>query len=124
MDTHVGNALKPVTSGRVHRSQTRRDVQSGEEVFLHIADTIFHPPLFIGAAHIAGPGFEAIVGGKVQIAGVEGHLLTHGMTQHAGLEVVDENRAWDATKILQPIAMTGQEVLHGFPAGELHIGHA
>ena len=64
------------------------------------------------------------MGGEVQIAGIEDGFVAEAMAQDSGLEVVDEDGAGRAAKKLQRVLMAGEEVFHGFAAGELDIGHA
>ena len=47
------------------------DLQAGEEVLLDVADDVFDAALFVGLAHVAGAGLEAVVGGEVEVAGIE-----------------------------------------------------
>lgn len=124
VDADIGHGFHPVPGRRVHGGKSRRDVQTGKEVLFDVAHSVFNPPFFVCAPHVAGAGFEAVVGGKVQIARVEGGLLAHGVAQYTRLEVVDEHRARDTPKVIEGVALAGQEVLHGFPTGELDVGHA
>ncbi len=124
VDACVGDGAQPLARGRVHGKQTGRDFQSGKEVFLHVADEVFHAPFFVGFAHVAGADLEAVMGGKVEIARGEGGLLSERMQEHAGLEVVDKDCGGSAAKKLERVVVAGQKVLQTFPAGELDIGHA
>ena len=124
MDAHVGDGFQPPPGGGIHRAKAGGDFQSGEEVFLHVADGVFHPAFFVGLAHIAGAGLEAVVRGKVKVARMEACRLAQRMAEHAGLEVVDEDRSRRAAKILQPILVAAEEVLQAFPTGELDVGQA
>jgi hypothetical protein len=124
VDAHVGDCVHPVACRRVHGTDGVGQLQSGEEVFLHITDGVFDPALFIGFAHVAGTGLEAVMGGEVQIARIEYGAFTKAMAQHTGLEVVYQDDAGGAAKELQGIVVASEEVFRGLAAGELHIGHA
>ena len=124
VDAGVGDGREPLPGGRVHGHESGRDIQAGEEVFLHVAHEVFHAPLFVGLAHIAGSGLEAVVGGEVEVARMKDGFLAERMQEHAGLEVVDQDRAGRAAKKFERVLVAGQEVLQAFPAGELDVGHA
>ena len=70
MDAHVGHRLKPVSGGRAEGGIIR-DLKACEEVFFDIAHRVFHPALFVAAAHVAGGDRKAVVVGKVEISGIE-----------------------------------------------------
>jgi len=99
-------------------------IPPGEEVFLHIAHAVFDAAFFVGFAHVAGAGFKAVMGGEVEVAGIEDGAFAERMFEHPGLEVVDEDDAGRAAEKLQRILVAGEEVFHGLAAGELHVGHA
>ena len=111
-------------AGGVDGAEAVGQLQSGEEVFLHVTDGVFDAAFFVGFAHVAGAGLEAVMGGEVQIAGIEDGAFAEAMAQHAGLEVVDEDDAGRAAEELQGVVVAGEEVFHGLAAGELDIGHA
>ena len=120
----VGDGVEPVAAGGVDGAEAVREVESGEQVFLHVADEVFDAAFFVGFAHGAGAGFEAVVGGEVEVAGIEDGLLAEAVAEHAGLEVVDEDDAGGAAEELQGVLMAGEEVFGGLAAGELDVGHA
>ena len=120
---HVGNSGEPVTGGGVESTKAVRNVESGEEIFLHISDAVFDTAFFVGLAHVASAGFKAVMGGEVEVAGMEDGALAEWMFQDSGLEVVYQDGAGRAAEKLQRVLMAGEEVFHCFAAGELYIGH-
>ncbi len=119
----VGNRVHPLAGGGVDRAQGGRQLQTGQEVLLHIADAVLDAALFVDLAHVAGTRGEAVMGREVEVSQIEDGVPAHGMDEHAGLEVVDDDLAGDGTERFKGIAVTGQEVFEGFAGGELDVDH-
>ena len=61
--------------GGVDGAQAAGQLQPGEEVFLHVTDSVFDAPFFVGFAHIAGAGLKAVMGRKIEVARMERGLF-------------------------------------------------
>lgn len=55
METEVGDGVAPDDGGWVDGGEGR-NVQAGEEVLLHVADAIFHAPLFVAFGDMQATG--------------------------------------------------------------------
>jgi len=89
-----------------------------------VADGVLDDALFVGFADIAGLDGEAIVGGKVCVAGVEEGSEPVGMGEHGGLAVIDHDGGRDTAEELEGMAMAGEEVLSALTEGKLDVEHA
>ena len=89
MIAHVGDGGEPLASGGVDGADAVGKIQTREKVLFHVSDEVFDAPFFIGLADIAGTRLEAVMGGEVQIAGIEDGFVAEAMAQDSGLEVVD-----------------------------------
>ena len=74
VDAHVGDGVEPVAGGGVERAEVG-DVESGEEVFLHVADAGLDAAFLVSGADVARCDFEAVMTGEVGVAGVEHRCL-------------------------------------------------
>ena len=75
VQTHVGHGVHPLARGDIEGAQTVGKFQSGQEVLLYVTDKVFDPAFLIGLAHIAGPGFKAVMSCKVEVTRIEDCLL-------------------------------------------------
>lgn len=121
VETHVGDGVEPVTGSGMDGGEAG-DFQAVEEVLLHIADARFDAALRVCAFDVTRHGQEAVVGGEVQVTGMELGALAQGMLEDADLEVVDHyppggNRAEE----LEGMAVAGEELFRAFGQGELAV---
>ena len=124
MVADVGDGIEPMAGGGVDGAEAVRWVESGEQVFLHVTDGVFDATFFVGFADVAGAGFEAVVGGEVEVAGIEDGFVAEAVAEDSGFEVVDEDGGGGAAEKFEGVLMAGEEVFGGFAAGEFDIGHA
>jgi hypothetical protein len=99
-------------------------LQTGEEILFHVAHAVFHPAFFIALANITGGNSKAVVRGKVQVFRIEHRGLAHGALQDGGVEVVDHDFVWNASKEVKGMLVAGEEVFHRLGDGELDVQHA
>jgi hypothetical protein len=52
---------------------------------------------------------------------MKGHGTTHGMRQHACLEVVQHHIAWHTAKEREGVLLARQEMFHRFGEGKFHL---
>ncbi len=72
---HVGDGASHCRAAVLMAAKPGWHLQSGEEVFLHVADEVFDTAFFVGFAHVAGAGLEPVVGGEVEVARMEHGLF-------------------------------------------------
>ena len=124
VDAHVGDGVEPVSGGGVERAEVG-DVESGEEVLLHVADAGLDAAFLVSGADVARCDFEAVMTGEVGVAGIEHRCLADRALQHGGLQVVDHDFGWDpACEGFEGVHMAAEEVLHGLGDGELDVHQA
>jgi len=123
VDADIGHLAQPLVCGG---AQCRKagNVQAVEEVAFDIADGVFDAAFFIGLAHAAGDGAEAVMGGKVQIPGMKQGGRAQGMAQHAGLEVVNHDFPGDAAEKVEGPLMAGEEPFHALAQRKLDVQEA
>jgi hypothetical protein len=90
VEANVGDGVEPLPEGGVEGGEAG-EVQAVEEVLLHIADARFNPTFLVGAFDRAGHGLEAVVGGEVQVAGMELGALSQGVLEDTHFEVVNHD---------------------------------
>ena len=120
----IGHGIEPVACGRIQFPEVG-DVESGEEVFLHVADAGLDAALLVSGADVARFDFEAVMAGEVGVAGVEHRRLPDRALQHRGLQIVDHDARGNACgEELEGIEVAAEEVLHGLGDGELDVHQA
>ena len=100
----------PLPRRRVDRIQIGQ-LQTGQEVFLDIGHSGLDPPLFVRPARSARLDREAVVLGKVQVAGVEDRRLADQMGLDGGAAIIDHNLARNRMQVLEGMLVAGQKVL-------------
>ena len=123
MNAHVGHRVHPLAGSRVEGAK-RGDVQAVEEVLLRIPHSVLHAALFVTFSDLAGDRLKAIMGGKIQVAGIKTRGQARGMLQHPGLKIINHDLSGGAAEELQRVAVTGKELFHALQEGELDINHA
>jgi len=116
MQAHIGHRLKPVSGSRAEGGKIG-DLKSGEEVFFDIAHRVFHPALFVAAAHVAGGDGEAVGVGKIEVTGIEHRGPTEDAFQDRRLEVVEHDFFRHRPEEVKGVLMAGQEVLQALADG-------
>ena len=81
VDAHVGHGIEPVACGRIQCPEVG-DVESGEEVFLHVTDAGLDAALLVSGADVARCDLEAVMAGEVGVAGIEHRCLPDRALQH------------------------------------------
>lgn len=74
----IDTATKPLKLLGRHKIKIARTVgkfKSGQDVLLHVANDIFNPYFLVGLAYNAGPGFNGVMNGKVELMRKEDRLL-------------------------------------------------
>ena len=124
VDAHIGDGVEPVAGGGVERAEVG-DVESGEEVLLHVTDAGLDAAFLVPGADVARCDLEVVMAGEVGVAGVEHRRLTAQALQHRGLQVVDHDFGWDPScEGFEGVHMAAEEVLHGLGDGELEVHQA
>src|SRR4029079_7934496 len=88
VNADIGDGLQPMANRRIE-GWPRRQFQTTKEVLFDVFDCILDAPFFIALAHTAGPHFEAIMVGEVQVTRVDLSWLPQRMTQDGRFAVID-----------------------------------
>ena len=123
VDADVGDFIQPDCGGGIDGVEVR-EVEAGEEIFLHIPDSVFHPSFFVSFADVTRGDGETVGVGKVEIGGVEDGRLPGDTSENRGLQIVDHDLSGNRAEVIKGVLMTGEEVLHGLGDGEFEIHHA
>ena len=123
VNAKVGDGVAPLDRRGIDRVEGRQ-FEPAQEVLLHVTHAVLDAAFLVCLANIACHGFKAVMGGKVQVAGIELGLLSGGMAQDGNLQVVDHHLAGNAAKELESMSMTRQKVLHRLGERELDVEHA
>ena len=124
MDTHVGDVVEPLARGGIEGTEVG-DVESGEEVLLHVPDAGLDTAFLVSGADVARCDLEAVMASEVGVAGVEYRGVTAQALQHGALEIVDHDPGGPSrTEELEGVEVAAEEVLHGLGDGELDVHQA
>lgn len=87
---HVGHRFEPDTGRRVEGGESagRGEVAAGEEVFLHVADGVFHPAFGLRLPRSAGFDGKTVVPRKIKVVRVAHRRFAHAVREHGGFAVV------------------------------------
>ena len=120
MDAPVGGEIQPISTLPVEVSQVHK-VQPRPEVDAQIAHARFDLALRLCPIGLAGPGREAIVVGKVEIARIPMHRAI-GITVYDGrLEIIMQDFPRCAAKVVESMHMATQPPGRIDRDGELYI---
>ena len=123
VDAHIGDAIEPASRGGIHRAEVR-DVESGEEVLLHVSDAGLGPAFLVTGADVARGDLEAVMTGEVGVAGMEHRRLADRALEHRGLQIVDHDGSGGArVEELEGVEVALEEVFEGLRDGELDVHH-
>ena len=120
VNSNVGHMGHPGARSMVYRIQAR-ELQTGQEVLLHIGHGGFHAPLFLGPTRRAGFYRKPAVLGKIQIVRMQGGRATQGMVQDRRLTVVDPDLGGHPSKLSKRVLVAAQEVFQRLSQRELKV---
>jgi len=108
VDTDIGDGVEPDFSGRIDRGEVR-EVRSGEEVLLHVADAVFHPSLLVSLGNAAGRDREAGMQGEVQVTRVEHRCLPPRVLEDRTFQIINHNSGGNPAERDKGVLMAGEE---------------